>query len=63
MKVRTIVTIAALALMVYSMSGCVTTEIVNPDGTIIRQTQPAVGAVETAAAISGLVATKVLNEK
>lgn len=59
MKPRYLLTIAALALMVYSMTGCVTTSTTLPDGTTIRRTEPAIGSVETAAA----VALEVIDEK
>jgi hypothetical protein len=38
--------------MAYSMTGCIVTETILPDGTTIRRTEPALGAVETTAAIA-----------
>jgi len=67
MRLKTIATLAALALMAYSMSGCITTEttITDPDGTTTttRVTAPAPGYDAAAVVLAGGVAGRIVAEK
>ncbi len=67
MKPRTILTLAALALMAYSMTGCVTTETIttNPDGTTTttKVTAPAPGYDAAAVVLAQGLANQITPEK
>jgi hypothetical protein len=61
MKIRTLTTLAALALVTYAMSGCMTvtrTTTTYPDGRVdvVETRAPAPGAIETAGALAGTAA-------
>ena len=67
MKLRTIATLAALVLMAYSMTSCITTEttITDPDGTTTttKTTAPAPGYDAAAVVLAGGVAGKIVADK
>ena len=67
MKPRTIATLAALALMAWSMTSCITTEttITDPDGTTTttKVTAPAPGYDAAAVVLAGGVAGRIVSEK
>jgi hypothetical protein len=67
MRTRTIITIAALALMAYSMTACITTTTTTtaPDGTTttIKTTAPAPGYDAAAVVLAGGVAGKIVADK
>ena len=67
MKPRTILTLAALALMAYSMFGCITatTTTTAPDGTTTttRVTAPAPGYDAAAVVLAGGVAGRIVDDK
>lgn len=44
-----------LLLIAAALSSCMTVETVSPDGTIVRVTGPAPGAVETAGYLAGQI--------
>jgi Cu/Ag efflux pump CusA len=67
MKTRTIVILAALALMAYSMTSCITTETIteHPDGTTTttKVTAPAPGYDAAAVVLAGGLAGKIVDDK
>jgi hypothetical protein len=67
MKPYRIVALLSLALMAYSVTGCVVTETttIAPDGTTTHTvvTHPVPGAAETASVIAGAVAIEVFADK
>jgi hypothetical protein len=67
MKPRTILTLAALALMAYSMTSCITTEttITDPDGTTTttKTTAPAPGYDSAAVVLAGGIAGRIVHDK
>jgi hypothetical protein len=58
MKTRHLITIAALALIAWSMTSCITTTTTAPDGTVTTTTAPAPGSMESGVEVVHIIADK-----
>lgn len=63
MKAYQVTAAIAITILAASLAACVTTETTMPDGTVIKSSGPAPGAVEATADIAAILAARVTPEK